>query len=87
MSGLITTNYYSHLMQLSIARVHGAVFTHHKCVTITAVLELVILVNLTSVLGKGCLHTAIYTEYDTLFPSRLYTLADVDDPIGLDMNQ
>ncbi len=30
-----------------------------ECVTMTAVLALVILVSLTSILGKGCLHTAV----------------------------
>ncbi len=44
-----------------------------ECVTITAVLALVILVSLTSVLSKRCLQTAIQST-DTLFPSLLYTL-------------
>jgi hypothetical protein len=32
-----------------------------ECVTITAVLAFIILASLTSVLGKGCLHTAIHS--------------------------
>jgi hypothetical protein len=72
MSGLITTT--------TATSCRCAVDTH-ECVTITAVLVLLILVSLTSVLGKGCLHTAIQSKIATLFPSSYILLVKTSDKI------